>query len=85
LKQFEYIIADVTGIHARPATVLVKAAKEYKSTVNIQKGDKKADVKRLIALMALGVKYKDKVLFTIEGEDEDIAAAELRVFCEKNL
>ncbi|MDF2944922.1 MAG: Phosphotransferase System HPr (HPr) Family [Herbinix sp.] len=85
MKQFEYVITEPVGIHARPASMLVKAATGYSSDVKIFKDGKSADVKRLMALMAFGAKYADKVRFTIEGKDEDIAAAELELFCKENL
>ena len=37
MKKFEYIITDPVGIHARPAGLLVKAAKALDSTVTIEK------------------------------------------------
>ena len=37
MKQFTYIITDPVGIHARPAGLLVKAAKALDSTVTIEK------------------------------------------------
>lgn len=85
MKQFEYLIAEPLGIHARPAGMLVKTASAYKSTITIEKDGKKADAKRLLALMSLGVKCGETVTFTIEGEDEDIAAAELEGFSKENL
>ena len=85
MKQFEYIITEPIGIHARPATILTKAASVYQSRISIEKDGKTADVKRLMALMALGIKYNEKVFFTIEGEDEAIAMKELKKFCEEYL
>jgi len=85
MKKFEYIITEPVGIHARPAGMLVKAASVYKSSIMIEKDGKTADVKRLMALMALGVKCDEKATFTIEGTDEDIAVVELEAFCKENL
>ena len=85
MKKFEYIITEPVGIHARPAGMLVKAASVYKSSITIEKDGKAADVKRLMALMAVGVKCDEKVTFNIEGADEDIAVAELEAFCKENL
>ena len=38
MKEFTYTITDPNGIHARPAGLLVKQLKAYKSTVTIFKG-----------------------------------------------
>ncbi len=85
MKTFEYVITEPVGVHARPAGLLVKVATAYKSNITIEKDEKSADVKRLMALMALGVKCGNKVTFFIEGEDEELAAAELETFCKEKL
>ncbi|GMQ62117.1 HPr family phosphocarrier protein [Vallitalea maricola] len=85
MRQFEYVVTEPVGIHARPASMLVKAAMAYTSNITVKKDGKKADVKRLMALMALGVKCNEKVLFSIEGEDEEAAAKELEAYCIENL
>lgn len=56
MQAFNYVIKDEVGMHARPAGLLVKKAKEYDSTIYIVKKDKEADATRLMALMSLGVK-----------------------------
>ncbi|MEL7654911.1 MAG: HPr family phosphocarrier protein [Bacillota bacterium] len=85
MKSFKYVITEDVGIHARPASLLVKEATTYASTITIESGGKRADVKRMLALMALGVKCGQEVTFFIEGDDEDIAAAELEAFCSRTL
>ena len=85
MKQFEYTITEEVGIHARPASILAKEAGSYKSNITIVRDGKSVDVKRLIALMALGVKFGEKVTFIVEGADEDFAAAKLEMFCTRNL
>ena len=85
MRCFEYTITDEVGIHARPAGELAKKAKEYQSVVTIAKGEKKAEAKKLMAVMGLGVKKGDTVTVTIEGEDEETAALEMEKFFHVNL
>lgn len=85
MKEFSYTITDPVGIHARPAGLLAKAAKAYQSTVTLYKGEKSANVTRLMAVMGLGVKCGDTVKVTAEGADEDIAIAEMETFFKENL
>ncbi len=85
MKTFEYVIKDEVGIHARPAGMLVKEAKQYEETILIECNGKSADVKKLMALMALGVKSGDAVKVTVEGEKEAEVAANLQEFFENNL
>lgn len=85
MKSFNYTITDPVGIHARPAGVLVKEAKKYASAVSIVKGDKKADAKKLMVLMGLGVKCGEEVIVEVEGADEDTAVTALETFFKENL
>ena len=85
MKKFDYIITDPAGIHARPAGMLAKAASVYKSSITIERDAKVANVKRILELMALGVERDEKVSFTIEGADEDLAVEELDTLCKENL
>ena len=83
MKQFSYIIKDEIGLHARPAGLLAKEAKKYQSTVTLSCKGKSAAASKLMAIM--GVKHGDNVEVTIEGADEDTAAAELQKFFRENL
>jgi phosphocarrier protein len=85
MKQFTYQIQDPNGLHARPAGALAKVAKGFSSHIKVKNGKKEADGKRLLSLMSLGAIHGATLCFSIEGEDEDTAAAELEVFCRTNL
>ena len=85
MKEFKYVITDPEGIHARPAGILVKQAAGYQSSVKIAKGEKSADAKRIFGVMGLGVKTGEEITITVEGVDEDTAAAELETFFKENL
>ena len=85
MKSFTFTVQDELGIHARPAGMLAKAAAGFKSDVTIDNGTKKADAKRLMAIMSMGVKKGHTVTVTVEGEDEDAAAAAIEDFFKTNL
>ena len=85
MREFKYVITDPEGIHARPAGDLVKEAKKYESTVTIVKGDRRADARKLMMLMSLGVKCGEEITVEIEGADEDAAAAGIEKFFEETL
>ena len=85
MKQFTYTIQDPMGIHARPAGLLVKAAAAFKdTTIEISSNGKKADVKRIMAIMSMG-KQGAEVTVTCEGADEDAAAEAMEKFFKENL
>lgn len=86
MKEFQYKIKDGVGIHARPAGLLVKEAEKFLSDIQIKMSDdRSADAKRLFTLMGLGAAKDDVITVSISGEDEEVAAAAIKVFLEKNL
>ncbi len=86
MKKFEYIITDPVGIHARPAGLLVKAAKALDSTITIEKvGGKSAAATKLMAVMGLGIKQGDTISVTVEGGSEEANAAAMEQFFKDNL
>ena len=85
MTEFKYVIKDEIGIHARPAGLLVKAAKGFTSKITIECNGKSADARKLMALMSMGVKCGDEVTVTVEGEDETDAAAAMERFFNETL
>ncbi|CCY57651.1 phosphocarrier protein PtsH [Clostridium sp. CAG:632] len=85
MVSFKYTITDEVGIHARPAGILVKEAKKYPATITLKTAKGSADARKLMAIMALGVKQNDEVTVEVEGENEEQAAKEIQAFFEANL
>ena len=86
MKQFQYVIPDPVGIHARPAGLLVKAAKALDSTVTVEKvGGKSSAATKLMAVMGLGVKGGDTVTVTVEGGNEEASLQAMEQFFRENL
>lgn len=86
MKTFDYVITDEVGIHARPATLLAKKAKEMSATITlVNKDGKSAEAKKLMAVMGLGIKKGETVTVNVEGENEDAVVAEMETFFKENL
>ncbi len=77
MKQIELVIQNPTGLHARPAKVLVNLAKQFKSEVIIFHQAKKANAKSMVSVLTLGAVSGSNILLQVNGDDEDIAIAEL--------
>ena len=83
--EFVYTIKDPVGIHARPAGLLSKEGRKYKSTITVEKNGTAVNVLKLMALMKLGVKFGETVTVRVEGEDEAVAGPAMEEFFKANL
>ena len=73
----EVVVNNGTGLHARPATLLVKKASSFKSDVSIEFNGKKANVKSLIGVLSLGVTKGASITVLASGDDEALAVEEI--------
>ena len=85
MKQFDYTIQEAVGIHARPAGLLVEVVKGFASTATLEKEGKTCDLRKLMALMGMGVKQGDTVTVKVEGDDEEAAAEAIQKFLSENV
>ena len=83
--EFVYTIKDPEGIHARPAGLLSKEGRKYKSAITVEKDGTAVNVLKLMALMKLGVKCGETVTVRVEGEDEAVAGPAMEEFFKANL
>lgn len=81
----DYIITVPEGIHARPATTLIRVVKKYKSVVHVKKGEKIILLNSMLNLLAIGAKGGDTVTIIIDGEDENDAAQAIDNFFTEQL
>lgn len=85
MKQFQYTIKDELGVHARPAGLLVKLAKQYASAITLEKNGKTCDMRKLMAVMGMGIRKGETVTVTAEGEDEAAAIEAVEKFLTENV
>jgi phosphocarrier protein HPr len=79
MVSFEYLIKDEMGLHVRPVSRVVKAVKPFKNTkIMVSYNGKKADLKKIFAVIALQVNCGETVIFTVEGEEEVRIAEEIK-------
>ena len=86
MKQFTYKIVDPLGIHARPAGLLAKFAREFQDTeVTIRKKEAEVKATQLMRLMRLGVRQGDEITVTAQGASEEQAIEAMKRFFTENL
>lgn len=71
------IIKDPIGLHARPAAILTQEANKYEAEITIHSGEKEANLKSIMSVMALGVKNGEEIVLTAKGKDADEALTAL--------
>jgi phosphocarrier protein HPr len=76
----EYIIIDPHGMHARPATALIKLARQYKSSFSLRKEEKLIQMKSMLNILSIAAKCGDTISLIIDGEDESEAVAAFDYF-----
>jgi phosphocarrier protein len=73
MKTREVVITNASGLHARPATFFIQKANCYKSTILIEKDDRKVNAKSLLGVLSLGIAKGMTVNLIADGQDEEAA------------
>ncbi len=73
----EVEVLNRSGIHARPATLIVDTANKFKSELFIEKDGNKVNARSIMIILTLGATYKSKMAIIAEGEDEEEAVSAL--------
>ncbi|OLN22375.1 phosphocarrier protein HPr [Domibacillus antri] len=66
------VTAD-TGIHARPATLLVQTASKFSSDINLEFNGKTVNMKSIMGVMSLGIGKGAEIAISADGSDETAA------------
>ena len=66
-------ITNNIGLHARPATFFIQKANSFKSSIWIEKDDRKVNAKSLLGVLSLGIAKGMTVTLIAEGQDESLA------------
>lgn len=71
-------VKDVTvqnqvGLHARPATFFIQKANEYKSSIWVEKDDRRVNAKSLLGVLSLGIVGGATIKIIADGTDEETA------------
>lgn len=72
------IVGNQTGIHARPAGVLAKAAGQFQSRIELVYNGKTIKAKSIMGILGAGIKGRAQVEIICEGQDEERAMQELK-------
>lgn len=71
------VLTNKSGLHARPASMFVQTASRFRSKIVVKKGDKEADAKSILSVLALGAEFGDTITIIVDGDDAPDALAAL--------
>jgi phosphocarrier protein HPr len=81
----DYLITAAEGLHARPATNLVRLVKKFNADASLKKGDKTVKLNSMLNILSMALKGGDTITIIVEGEDEAEASAAIEAFFKEEL
>lgn len=78
----EVEVKNQVGLHARPATFFIQKANEYKSSIWVEKEDRRVNAKSLLGILSLGIIGGTSIKIIADGEDETEAVEGLIVLVD---
>ena len=73
----EVVINNQVGLHARPATFFIQKANEFKSSIWVEKEERRVNAKSLLGVLSLGIMGGTQIRIIAGGADEEQAVNEL--------
>jgi len=69
----EAVVNNQVGLHARPATFFIQKANEFKSSIWVEKDERRVNAKSLLGVLSLGIVKGDVITLASDGDDEEQA------------
>jgi phosphocarrier protein HPr/phosphocarrier protein len=73
-------VNNPSGIHARPASMVVEYARSYPGTVEVVKGERVGDLKSILKILTMGLKRGTEITLRVDGENEQAFLDSLEQF-----
>ena len=81
----EVTVKNSVGLHARPATFFIQKANTYKSSVWVEKDERRVNAKSLLGVLSMGIVCGTTITLIADGADEEEALAGLVELIENGL
>ena len=66
----EAVVNNQVGLHARPATFFIQKANEFKSSIWVEKDERRVNAKSLLGVLSLGIVKGTTINLIADGADE---------------
>ncbi len=80
----EVTVNNSVGLHARPATFFIQRANSFKSSIWVEKDDRRVNAKSLLGVLSLGIVKGTTITIIADGSDEEDAVNTLVGIIESN-
>ena len=80
----DVVVKNQVGLHARPATFFIQKANEFKSSIWVEKEERRVNAKSLLGVLSLGIVKGTAITLIAEGVDEVAAVDTLAELVESN-
>ncbi len=77
MKSCDVTIINSVGLHARPATFFIQKANTYRSSILVEREDRRVNAKSLLGVLSLGIVKGTTITLIADGSDEEEALAGL--------
>ena len=78
----DVIVKNQVGLHARPATFFIQKANEFKSSIWVEKEERRVNGKSLLGVLSLGIIGGTSIRIIADGADEELAVNSLVALVE---
>ncbi len=77
-------VNNQVGLHARPATFFIQKANEFKSSIWVEKDERRVNAKSLLGVLSLGIVKGTEITLIAEGPDDKAALEALEALISSN-
>ena len=78
----DVLVQNQVGLHARPATFFIQKANEFKSSIWVEKDERRVNAKSLLGVLSLGIVGGTSIDIIADGSDEQEAVDSLVALVE---
>ncbi|MBQ2754624.1 MAG: HPr family phosphocarrier protein [Clostridia bacterium] len=73
----DVLVCNQVGLHARPVTFFIQKANEFKSSIWVEKDDRRVNAKSLLGVLSMGITRGTSINIIADGSDEELAVNSL--------
>ena len=78
----DVLVQNQVGLHARPATFFIQKANEFKSSIWVEREERRVNAKSLLGVLSLGIVGGTNIRVIADGADEEAAVEGLVALVE---